>query len=101
MKKFNLHNIMTKAWELVKKFHYTMSMALKTAWANAKRIAKAVADNLITEVVHTWYAWKELGMEVIHESKALFQVEVIDPKTKKGTRILSYFGESQVAPIAE
>ncbi|MCI6228828.1 MAG: hypothetical protein MR636_08930 [Clostridiales bacterium] len=49
---------------------------------------------------HTWYGWKELGYEVIHESKALYQAVIADPATKSGTRKTSYFGLSQVQPIS-
>lgn len=100
-KTYNLSSIMTKAWAMFRESEMTFGEALKKAWANAKAIAKAIADAMITEEVHTWYAWKMLGMEVIHESKALFQVKVEDLKTKSGYRTLSYFGASQVAPLAE
>ena len=69
------------------------------AWANAKthNAAKDVAG--ITEETHTWYGWKQLGYEVIHESKALYQAVLADPATKSGTRKTSYFGLFQVQPI--
>lgn len=95
----NKSSIMTNAWKMVKEFGISMSEALKKAWANAKAIANALAT--VNEECHTWYAWKMLGMEVIHESKCLFQVVVADLGTKSGTRVLSYFGKSQVAPIVE
>ena len=53
----------------------------------------------ITEETHTWYGWKELGYEVIHESKCLYQAVLSDPATKSGTRRTSYFGLSQVQLI--
>lgn len=99
MKKYNLSSIMKKAWELVKKYGYTMSVALKKAWSNAKAIIKAVTSSNTNEECHTWYGWKMLGYEVIHESRALFQVTVSDEKTASGYRTLSYFGKSQVNPI--
>lgn len=40
MKKYNLSEIMKKAWILVKKIGYTMSEALKSAWKDAKRKAE-------------------------------------------------------------
>ena len=49
--------------------------------------------------VHCVWTLKELGYEVIHESKALYQVVISDPSTKSGTRKTSYFGFSQVRPI--
>lgn len=36
MKKYNLSNIMKRAWSLVKKESYTMSAALKKSWSEAK-----------------------------------------------------------------
>ena len=37
MKKYNLSKIMRQAWELVKKAHCTISIALKAAWYMAKK----------------------------------------------------------------
>lgn len=37
MKKYNLSNIMKRAWELVKKSAMTISSGLKKAWEEAKR----------------------------------------------------------------
>ena len=53
----------------------------------------------ITEETHTWAGWRELGYEVIHESKTLYRAILADPATKKGTRTACYFGMSQVQPI--
>lgn len=36
MKKYNLSNIMKRAWELVKEFKITISSGLKKAWKEAK-----------------------------------------------------------------
>ena len=100
MKKYNLRNIMKKAWDFFHKTGKSFAECLRMAWFNAKAIATARTAAGITEETHTWYAWKEKGLEVIHESKALFKVTVLDAKTKSGTRVLSYFGASQVAEIA-
>lgn len=98
--KFNLSSIMRAAWKFFRKGVSSFSLALRMAWANAKtqNAAKEAAE--ITEETHTWYGWKELGFEVIHESKALFQASVNDPATKSGKRILSFFGVSQVQPAS-
>lgn len=96
---YNLSNIMKKAWKLFNSTTKTFAECLKQAWADAKAFVNAIRNNFITEEVHTWYGWKELGFEVIHESKAVFQITVADPKTKSGTRILSYFTKSQVEMI--
>lgn len=99
MKKYDLHSIMRVAWKFFRKGISSFSLALRMAWANAKtqNAAKAAAE--INEETHTWYGWKELGYEVIHESKALYQASVNDPATKSGKRILSFFGASQVQPL--
>lgn len=99
MSKYNLSSIMRAAWKFFRKGVSSFSLALRTAWANAKtqNAAKAAAE--ITEETHTWYGWKELGYEVIHESKCLYQAVLSDPATKSGTRRTSYFGLSQVQPI--
>ena len=99
MKKYNLSSIMKAAWGIFRKGIASFSVALRMAWANAKthNAAKDVAG--ISEDTHTWYGWKQLGYEVIHESKALYQAVLADPATKSGTRKTSYFGLSQVQPI--
>lgn len=99
MKKYDLSGIMKAAWGIFRKGVASFSVALRMAWANAKTELAAKADAGITEEVHTWYGWKRLGYEVIHESKALYQVIITDPSTKSGTRKTSYFGFSQVQPI--
>lgn len=98
---YNLRNIMKKAWELFRATTKSFAECLRRAWRDAKAFAAALKNSLVDEEVHTWFGWRELGFEVIHESKNVFQIEVADPKTKKGTRILSFFAKSQVAPIAE
>ena len=42
MKKYNLSNIMKRAWELVKKVGMTISSGLKKAWEEAKKIEKKI-----------------------------------------------------------
>lgn len=99
MSKYSLSSIMKAAWRFFRKGISSFSLALRMAWANAKtqNAAKAAAE--ITEETHTWYGWKELGYEVVHESKCLYQAVLSDPATKSGTRRTSYFGLSQVQPI--
>ena len=99
MSKYNLSGIMRAAWGFFRKGVYSFSLALRMAWANAKAANTAKAAAEITEETHTWYGWKELGYEVIHESKCLYQAVLSDPATKSGTRRTSYFGLSQVQPI--
>lgn len=99
MKKYDLHSIMISAWKFFRKGISSFALALRLAWANAKTQNAAKATAEITEETHTWYGWKELGYEVVHESKALYQASVSDPATKSGKRILSFFGASQVQPL--
>lgn len=100
MKRYNLSQIMRAAWGFFRKGVSSFSMALKMAWANAKTHNTAKEAAGIDEETHTWYGWKALGYEVIHESKALYQTVIHDPSTKSGTRKMSYFGLSQVQPIS-
>lgn len=99
MSKYNLSSIMRAAWKFFREGVSSFSLALRMAWANAKtqNAAKEAAE--ITEETHTWYGWKELGYEVAHESKALYQTTVEDPATRSGKRVVSFFGVSQVLPI--
>ncbi len=100
-KAYNLSSIMKKAWQLFNETSDTFAECLAKAWADAKAFIGAIQQNLITEEVHTWYGWQQLGYEVIHESKNVFQITVNDPRTKSGKRTLSYFAKSQVQPIGE
>ena len=105
--KYNLRKLMLKAWSLFRKANKkataSFADALRTAWAwlkvqaaNAAKVqAAAEAAGYGDEDCRTWYGWKVAGREVMHEENALFQVEVADPTTKKGTRIESYFSYAQ------
>lgn len=46
MKKYNLSNIMKRAWELVKKAGMTISSGLKKAWKEAKNTGKKIKMNI-------------------------------------------------------
>ncbi len=98
--KYNLSKIMTAAWRMFRKGVGSFAMALRLAWRNAKVRNAAKETAGITEETHTWSGWKNLGYEVIHESKALYKAVISDPATKSGTRTTCYFGASQVQPIA-
>lgn len=104
MKKWNLSTIMHTAWKIFRKGASSFSEALRTAWATVKgntaaaQTAKKAAN--VTEEAHTWAGWHWFGMEVKHGSKALYQVREFDP-CKGKTVIKSYFGLSQVQPMAE
>ena len=98
--KYNLSSIMGAAWKIFRKGVQSFAEALRMAWANAKAHNEAKVAARISEETHTWAGLKLLGFEVIHESKALYKVTVADPATKKGTRVASYFGATQVQPVA-
>ena len=107
MKRYNMKSIMVKAWALfkkaAKKAAITFSEALKLAWkwakvqaSNAAKVeATAAAAGYGDMICRTWYGWKSIGREVMHTEKAVFQVEIADPTTHKGTRIESYFTYEQ------
>lgn len=108
MKKYNLKDIMTRAWELFRKFKkLTFGECLHRAWISAKaksineeRIAQAKAQANINEETNTWSEWKKLGYEVIHGSKALFGCELIWGSRGDGaTYKAKFFGKSQVQEL--
>ena len=111
--KYDLSKLFRKAWSLyrkaAKKAAITFSQALKTAWmwikaqaANTAKVEAAAEAAGIVEEYRTWAGWQAVGRMVIHTSEAAFKVEVDDPSTRKGTRILSYFiySDTQEAPAA-
>lgn len=81
MKKYNLSNIMKRAWELVKKAGATISAGLKKAWAEAKaveetakaKVVKAI-ESLISEASDVYdysiseSVWEKYG-KAAHTSK--------------------------------
>lgn len=105
--KYNLSKIMSKAWELFRKYTISFSEALHRAWQsakaapiNAKRVEDAKAAAGITEECKTWSQWRDFGYSVIHGSKALFQAVLIyASKGDNATYTASFFSASQVQPI--
>ena len=106
--KYNLSQIMTRAWKLFRRLGISFSEALHRAWlsakaepVNARRIVAAKQAAGIVEAVNTWAGWKALGYEVIHGSRALFGVELIHGSRGDGANYkASFFGASQVHAIA-
>ena len=104
--KYNLHDIMTRAWAIFRKAAVSFAEALHRAWLSAKaepinaaRIEAARLAAGISETVNTWSGWKAIGREVIHGSKCLFQAVLIyGSKGDGATYTGSFFGESQTAP---
>lgn len=109
MKKFNLSEIMRKAWKLYRRGVAAFGECLHRAWnsakaapINAERIQRAQESAGVTEPVNTWAGWKAAGYMVQHGAKALFQVSLIHSSKGDGKSYkASFFGESQVQPIAE
>lgn len=106
--KYNLSQIMTRAWKLFRRLGISFSEALHRAWlsakaepVNARRIEAAKQAAGIAETVNTWAGWKALGYEVIHGSRALFGVELIHGSRGDGASYkASFFGASQVREAA-
>lgn len=73
MKKYNLSNIMKRAWELVKKAGMTISSGLKKAWKEAKGMAMRGTEKQI--------AW---AMELVKNMNEKFDALLKDcPADKK------------------
>lgn len=105
--RYNLKEIMLNAWKIFRKAAVTFAEALHRAWIsakaepiNAQRIMEAAQAAGVVEEVKTWSGWKAAGYEVIHGSKALFQVALIWGSKGDGvTYTASMFGASQVAAM--
>ena len=103
MKRWNLREIMTRAWMIFRKAVVSFSEALHRAWLcakseteNAARIAAAKTAAGISEAVNTWTGWKAVGREVIHGSKAAFGVDLIYGSKGDGAIYKArFFTESQ------
>lgn len=108
MRKFNLKNIMLKAWKLFRsKKGLDFAECLHRAWLSAKaeeinekRVEEAKRVAGVTEETATWSTWKALGYEVIHGSKALFGCNLIWGSKGDGQIYKArFFGKSQVQAI--
>lgn len=108
MKKYNLKNIMLRAWKLYRsKKGLSFGECLHRAWIsekaleiNAERVERAKTATGVTEEIATWSEWKKRDYEVLHGSKALFGCELIWGSRGDGqTYKASFFGMSQVAAL--
>ena len=105
--KYNLRNIMLRAWRLYREGKGSFAECLHRAWlsekakpVNAERIEAAKAAAGISEETNTWSGWKALGYEVRHGSKRLFSVDLIHGSMGDNAIYrASFFGASQVQPI--
>ena len=96
--KWNLKNIMTRAWEIFRKNNkeLTFGECLHRAWMSEK--AKPVNEAIIAEAKADW---KKAGFEVIHGSKALFGCDLIYASKGDGAVYKArFFGASQVQAVA-
>ncbi len=106
--KYNLSRIMSRAWQLFRRYSISFSEALHRAWISAKavsvnqdRIAKAKELAGVTEEVRTYSAWRENGYKVIHGEKSLFSVALIWESRGDGAEYrANFFGLSQVEAMA-
>lgn len=106
--KYNLSQIMKKAWELFRRFEITFAEALHRAWLSAKavtinqrRIEDAKAAAGVDEETNTWSEWKKKGYEVIHGSKALLGADLIWGSHGDGAIYKArFFGWSQVQEVS-
>ena len=99
MKKWNLSRIMTKAWQIFRKYGVSFREALHRAWICAK--AEPINHERIEGIkraigmegreVHTWAGWKALGYEVEHGEKAAFQITLIDGSRGDGKTFKASF----------
>ena len=104
MKKYNLSEIMGRAWRLYRNGGISFAEALHRSWIsakaqpiNAQRIETAKAAAGVVEECKTWADWKRSGYEVRHGSRALFGCELIHGSRGDGaTYKASFFGLSQV-----
>lgn len=107
--KYDLSEIMRKAWRLYRKGAAAFAECLHRAWmaakaapVNAQRIEEARQTLGVKEEVHTWADWRKLGFEVAHGSVCLFQCLLIHASKGDGqTYRASFFGASQVHPLAQ
>ncbi len=110
MKRWNLAEIMRRAWRNFRKGGISFAESLHRAWLsekaepiNTERITKAKDEAGISEdeEVRTWSGWRDAGREVIHGSKARFSVDLVwgsrgDGKTYRA----SFFTLSQTEAVA-
>ena len=105
--KYNLSEIMHKAWKLYRKGVAAFAECLHRAWSsakaepiNAQRISEAQQTAGIEEECRTWADWKKQGREVLHGARAAFQVLLIYASKGDGqTYKASFFPASATQPL--
>ena len=105
--RYDLRDIMHRAWAIFRKAAVTFAEALHRAWEsvkaepiNAQRIAAAQTAAGIIGECRTWADWKRQGLEVIHGSRAVFQAILIHASKGDGaTYTASFFSRDQVREV--
>lgn len=105
--RYNLSQIMKRAWKLFRKGVGTFAECLHRSWISAKaesinaaRIEAARIAAGITEEVRTWNGWKQAGYEVKHGERSLFGVDLIYGSKGDGAIYKArLFGASQVTGV--
>ena len=102
--KYDLSKIMSKAWEIFRKYRTSFSEALHRAWNSAK--AKSVnADRIeaarkaagCREDARTWKDWQDIGYKVKTGEKAIYKALLVWASKGDGAEYTaSFFGRSQV-----
>lgn len=105
--KYDLSKIMSKAWEILRKYRTSFSEALHRAWNSAK--AKSVnADRIESarkaagchEDARTWKDWQNIGYKVKTGEKAIYKALLVWASKGDGAEYTaSFFGRSQVQPL--
>lgn len=107
MKKYDLRQIMTRAWAIFRKAGVSFAEALHRAWLtakaetiNAERVNAAKEAAGVTEQAETWSGWRKLGYEVRHGERALFGASLIwGSKGDNAEYKAAFFGRSQVQEV--
>lgn len=80
MKKYNLSEIMKRAWELVKKAGMTISAGLKKAWKEAKEMERTLREKVMNEL-----------KSLIEEAADVYDYEIIENAWNKYGKSRTYF----------
>ena len=80
MKKYNLSNIMKKAWEFVKKAGMTISSGLKAAWKEAKEMEENMRSKVVKEIE-----------SLIAEATEVYNYEMVENVWEKYGKSRTYF----------
>ena len=105
--RYNLAQIMSRAWKNYRKGGISFGEALHRSWISAKaetvneaRIKQAAENAGISEEYRTWSEWQKLGRMVIHGSKAVFGCDLVYGSKGDGAIYKArFFLLSQTEPI--